>query len=228
MRSRIFEEAHNYGRFTHIGGGALTAHPSTSSSDGSEESDSVTESESESDAAESRRLNAFQLGSEVSLGKMVPHAQNSTRPIFNSIQKHFIVIDSRDRDLLREHLFAFRVVFSSVIKNTVPQCQVFTRLTDVVEIRIKQMLMPDYVYMRQKTIRTGGTASAAAVAATATATATATAEAQEVIAILDVDGNNIRVWRKLLRAGGTGERGPAPITTVDGRTASSTWRRRRH
>ena len=67
--------------FTHIGGGALTAHLSTSSSDGSEESDSVTESESESDAAESRRLNAFQLGSEVSLGKMVPHAQNSTSSI---------------------------------------------------------------------------------------------------------------------------------------------------
>ena len=75
------------------------------------ETDTDTDDEAYTDANGHAHAEPRHLASAHSLGKMVPHPQATLVPVYDARRCHTLVLESRDRDLGREHLFRFTVRF---------------------------------------------------------------------------------------------------------------------
>lgn len=75
-------------------------------------SDDISEYETDNESD-----NRNQTMQSVSLGQMIPTHQRTTTVQTDYIRSHHVIIHSRDRNLLDEHLFGFRVVFGTTAQH---------------------------------------------------------------------------------------------------------------
>lgn len=83
----------------------------TSGSETETDSQGATDDEAYADANGHAHAEPRHLASAHSLGKMVPHPQATLVPVYDARRCRTLVLESRDRDLGREHLFRFTVRF---------------------------------------------------------------------------------------------------------------------
>ena len=74
-------------------------------------SGSETDTDTGDEADDEAHAEPRHLASTYSLGKMVPHPQATLVPVYDARRCRTLVLESRDRDLGREHLFRFTVRF---------------------------------------------------------------------------------------------------------------------
>ena len=74
-------------------------------------SGSETDTDTDDEADDEAHAEPRHLASAHSLGKMVPHPQATLVPVYDARRCRTLVLESRDRDLGREHLFRFTVRF---------------------------------------------------------------------------------------------------------------------
>lgn len=108
-------------------------------------SDSFTDTSDSEVDSEDDHPEAPYLASSHSLGKMVPHPQSTLVSLYDTIQHHTIVIESRDRDLKREHLFHFNVSFCSTSQQAT-QTERIKRKTLMVQNKQRKVLGNDSSY----------------------------------------------------------------------------------
>tara|TARA_Y200000002_G_scaffold382586_1_gene400176 strand:+ start:1254 stop:2441 length:1188 start_codon:yes stop_codon:yes gene_type:complete len=115
-------------------------------------------SNSDTDSTSSDEETPFVIASDTSLGKMIPHPQNTISAILNDTQTVTMFIDSGDRDIINEHLFKFNIKCSPPDKNITSlntSCEIIKRFSDVLSVTCKKLIMPDYLYLK-KTILPNG------------------------------------------------------------------------
>lgn len=101
-------------------------------------------SDSEVDSEEDTNQTEY-LASSHSLGKMVPHPQTAMVSLYDTIRHHTLIVESRDRDLEREHLFHFNVSFRSPCQQTT-QTERIKRKTLRMQITQRKALGNDSSY----------------------------------------------------------------------------------
>ena len=80
------------------------------------DSETETETDTDTDTEEEQNLKRKTKQS-ISLGQMIPIHQRNITVQTNYIRSYPVVIHSRDRNLKREHLFAFRLLFGTTCQH---------------------------------------------------------------------------------------------------------------